>query len=173
MILEAQVRKAVSLAMALTIGALSPSAAQTSLSLLQSLPAAVQKQIENVRTACSEQLISEGEPDWVINPDDGLSLFTVSGRQAIMMVATIALLCLSEQGSRGVQTLSGKRVRPPLAGFVLGIRMNGRRGGRTSGSIRTLLSCPCRGRGRYADARCSPLRLREVLANASKGIPEG
>jgi hypothetical protein len=72
--------------------------AQTpSSSVLQSLPTEVQKNIEQVRTACREHLNAIGaDPSQPISPftpevrrvssgDDGLILFTVSGAQAVMV----------------------------------------------------------------------------------------
>ena len=80
-------KKTLLIATALTTSAytFSSGATQPSSSVLELLPAEVQKEIEGVRAACRGQLISEGDPDWIINTNDGLSLFTVSGRQAIMV----------------------------------------------------------------------------------------
>jgi hypothetical protein len=68
--------------------------AQSSSPILESLPAEVQKDIESVRAACREQLgyrksesfdpFASGVPR-VSSGDDGLSLFTVSGAQAVMV----------------------------------------------------------------------------------------
>jgi hypothetical protein len=70
---------------------------ETPSSLLQSLPAEVQKNIEQVRTACREYWNNIGaDPSQPISPftpevrrvssgDDGLILFTVSGTQAVMV----------------------------------------------------------------------------------------
>jgi hypothetical protein len=49
-------------------------------SILSALPAEVQNEIKDVRALCRES-----EPDVVIADDNGLSLFTVSGRRAIMI----------------------------------------------------------------------------------------
>jgi hypothetical protein len=86
------------LAILMTGGVRAQDPAETS--ILRSLPANVQKEIEDVRDACSEQLISEGEPDWVIHPDDGLSRFTVSGRQAIMI--NYGNVCGESKGWKGI-----------------------------------------------------------------------
>jgi hypothetical protein len=71
--------------------------AETPSSVLQSLPAEVQKNIEQVRTACREQLQGMGiDPSQPISPftpeerrvssgDEGLIQFTVSGVQAVMV----------------------------------------------------------------------------------------
>jgi hypothetical protein len=68
--------------------------AQSSSPILESLPAEVQKDIESVRAACREQLgyrksesfdpFVSGVPR-VSSGDDGLSLFTVSGKRAVMV----------------------------------------------------------------------------------------
>ena len=73
-------------------------AAQPSSSVLQSLPAEVQKQIEDVRAACREYLIDQNKDpnqSWmsstahrvesVSSGDDGLIQFTVSGALAVMV----------------------------------------------------------------------------------------
>ena len=75
--------------------------AKTPSSVLQALPAEVQKNIEEVRTACREYWNNIGaDPSQPISPlevaprvssgDDGLILFTVSGTQAVM-VSNLAL----------------------------------------------------------------------------------
>jgi hypothetical protein len=82
------VKKTLMIATALTTGAFSSVAAQPSSSVLQSLPAEVQKEIEDVRAGCREvPTVSSG--------DDGLILFTVSGAQAVM-VSDLELCGLSE-----------------------------------------------------------------------------
>jgi hypothetical protein len=77
------VNKTLMIATALMTGAFSSAAAQPSPSVLQSLPAEVQKNIEGVRFACRGHLVAEGEPDW--HPDGGLRLLTVSGLKAVMV----------------------------------------------------------------------------------------
>ena len=82
-------------AIVLTLAA-APARAETS--VLQSLPAEVQKDIEDVRAACRENLDARGadaSQSWisptahavasVSSGDDGLILFTVSGAQAVMV----------------------------------------------------------------------------------------
>ena len=93
-------KKTLLIAIALMTGAFSSVAAQPSSSVLQSLPAEVQKEIEGVRAACRKQLDYEGETSWVINPDDGLTLFTVSGRQAVMV--NNGTLCGVGKGWKGI-----------------------------------------------------------------------
>jgi hypothetical protein len=75
------------IAAALMTGALSSVAAQPSSSVLQSLPAEIQKDIETVRAACREHLADGNTEDqaWVIDDNDGLTTFTVSGRKAVMV----------------------------------------------------------------------------------------
>ena len=87
-------KKTVLIATALVTWALSPSAAQDTSSILQSLPAEVQKNIEDTRAACREYFTSIGidpsqsggyvEPR-VSSGDGGLMLFTVSGSQAVIV----------------------------------------------------------------------------------------
>jgi hypothetical protein len=76
-------------ALALSIWGLSPSEAQTTSSVLQSLPAEVQKQIEDVRAACREYLVAVQSTAHgvasVSSDDEGLRVFTVSGAQAVMI----------------------------------------------------------------------------------------
>jgi hypothetical protein len=94
------VNKTLMIATALMIGAFSSAAAQPSPSVLQSLPAEVQKQIEDVRAACREYLVAQDKDpnqSWmsstannnkvhsVSSGDDGLTRFTVSGAQAVMV----------------------------------------------------------------------------------------
>ncbi len=65
--------------------------AETPLPVLHSLPAEVQKNIEQVRTACREYWTGRGfeitpyGPGWVSSGDEGLIPFTVSGAQAVMV----------------------------------------------------------------------------------------
>ncbi len=83
--------------------------AKTASSILESLPAEVQKNIEEVRDRCREWWNERGEdPSQPIYPalvaprvssgDDGLILFTVSGAQAVMV---------SDQALCGGQCLKG------------------------------------------------------------------
>jgi hypothetical protein len=67
-----------------------------------------------VRAACRKQLDYEGETSWVINPDEGLTLFTVSGRQAVMV--NNGTLCGVGKGWKGI-TYSN-RGSSPLAIYV-------------------------------------------------------
>jgi hypothetical protein len=96
--LEATVKKTLMIATALMTGAFSSVAAQPSSSVLQSLPAEVQKEIEDVRAACRKYLDEMGidasqtwgTPDAnaipaVSSGDEGLEVFTVSGAQAVMV----------------------------------------------------------------------------------------
>jgi hypothetical protein len=69
-------------ATALTTSVLSPSAAQTTSSVLQSLPADVQKDIEETRASCRS--IDEIK-DKVTSGDEGLTQFTLRGRQAVLI----------------------------------------------------------------------------------------
>jgi hypothetical protein len=69
--------------------------AQSSSPILESLPAEVQKDIESVRAACREQLGADASQSWidpfangvfrVSSGDEGLTDFTVSGAQAVMV----------------------------------------------------------------------------------------
>jgi hypothetical protein len=66
--------------------------AETPSPVLQSLPAAVQKNIEQVRTACRAYWNDRGiadssdvQPYLVSSGDEGLIQFTVSGAQAVMV----------------------------------------------------------------------------------------
>jgi hypothetical protein len=94
------VKKALWIATALTTGAqpLSSGATQAPSSVLQSLPAEVQDDIERVRAGCREYLDAAGADasqsrispnatgqSRVSSGDDGLDLFTVSGAQAVMV----------------------------------------------------------------------------------------
>ena len=92
------VNKTLMVAAALITGAFSSVAAQPSSSVLQSLPIEVQKQIEDVRAACREYLLAQDKDpnqSWmsstaikvhsVSSGDDGLTQFTVSGAQAVMV----------------------------------------------------------------------------------------
>ena len=83
--------------------------AETPSPVLQSLPAEVQKNIEEVRTACREYWNDIGaDPSQPISPlavaprvssgDDGLILFTVSGAQAVMVSNLDALWWSVSQG---------------------------------------------------------------------------
>jgi len=67
--------------------ALSTGAAQEAASpVLQSLPAKVQKEIEDVRTYCRKHLVNANESQTrVFSGDEGLEVFTVSGVQAVMI----------------------------------------------------------------------------------------
>ena len=87
-------KKTLLIAAALTTWALSPSAAQETSSVLQSLPTEVQKNIEQVRTSCREYFAGMGVdpsqsipyvPPRVSSGDEGLNLFTLSGSQAVMV----------------------------------------------------------------------------------------
>jgi hypothetical protein len=86
-------------------------------SVLQALPAEVQKNIEEVRTACREYWNNIGaDPSQPISPlevaprvssgDDGLILFTVSGTQAVM-VSNLALC--GGQCLKGAVSAAGPR----------------------------------------------------------------
>src|SRR5438552_2962490 len=97
------VRKRVLIATALTIWAVSPSAAQDTSPVLNSLPTEAQKHIEEVRNACrewrkdrdldlSEPVSPSDVKPWILqvvpkvsSGDVGLILFTVSGAQAVMV----------------------------------------------------------------------------------------
>src|SRR5262245_20530640 len=59
-------------------------AAQKSASLVGSLPAEVQKDIEDIRARCRVHLVNADETR-VSSGDDGLEVFTVSGVQAVMI----------------------------------------------------------------------------------------
>jgi hypothetical protein len=78
---EATVRKALLIVTALMASAhaFSPVAAQPSSSVLQSLPAEVQKDIEETRARCQQAV------DNVPSGDVGLVTFTVSGKQAVLV----------------------------------------------------------------------------------------
>jgi hypothetical protein len=86
------VKKTLLIATALMTGALSPSAAQNTSPVLQSLPAEVQKNIEQVRTSCRAYWNDRGIADssdvlpfLVSSGDEGLISFTISGAQAVMV----------------------------------------------------------------------------------------
>ena len=103
-------------------------------SLLQSLPAEVQQQIEDVRAACREYLVSpdRAEPkdpnkSWmsstankvhsVSSGDDGLIQFTVSGAQAVMV---------SDLELCGGQCLRGPNCTPTTGGYSVAIYIRSR-----------------------------------------------
>jgi hypothetical protein len=67
--------------------ALSSGAAQEAASpVLQSLPAEVQKDIEDIRAYCRDHLVNANESQTrVPSGDEGLEVFTVSGVQAVMI----------------------------------------------------------------------------------------
>jgi len=71
----------------LMIGALSQGAAQNTSSVLQSLPAEVQKNIEEIRAGCREYLknVHDGTTGDYFSGDDGLVPFTLSGVPAVMV----------------------------------------------------------------------------------------
>jgi hypothetical protein len=75
------VNKTFMIASALMTGALSSVAAQPSSSVLQSLPAEVQKDIEETRTSC----MSFGDGTSVTSDDEGLLQFTLAGRKAVLV----------------------------------------------------------------------------------------
>ena len=71
----------------LMIGALSQGAAQNTSSVLQSLPAEVQKNIEEIRAGCREYLknVDDGTTGDNFSGDYGLEQFTLSGMPAVMV----------------------------------------------------------------------------------------
>src|SRR5271166_5717942 len=78
-------KKTLLVATALTTSAytFSSVAAQPSSSVLQSLPAEVQKDIEEQRTSCSSLSLSNGTP--VTSDDGGLIQFLLGGRKAVLV----------------------------------------------------------------------------------------
>jgi hypothetical protein len=86
---ETTVKKTLLIATAPTIWALLPSAAQDTSSVLHSLPAEVQKNIEEVRANCRAYWNNQGIADpsdfLVSSGDEGLISFTLSGAQAVMV----------------------------------------------------------------------------------------
>jgi hypothetical protein len=126
--------KTLMIATAMMTGAFSSAAAQPSSALLQSLPAEVQKQIEDVRAACREHLVSPDRTDnqdpnqsWmsstankmhsVSSGDDGLIRFIVSGAQAVMV--SHLELC-------GGQCLRGANCTPTTGGYSVAIYIRSR-----------------------------------------------
>jgi hypothetical protein len=85
--LEATVKKTLMIAIALMTGAFSSVAAQTESSVLQSLPAEVQKEIEDVRAACRviQPSTLPGGPPIVTSGDSGLIQFWLGGRKAVLV----------------------------------------------------------------------------------------
>jgi hypothetical protein len=92
------VNKTLMVASALMTGAFSSALAQPSSSVLQSLPAEVQRAIEDVRAACRTYLVAQDKDpneSWISSTangvagvssgDDALIQFTVSGAQAVMV----------------------------------------------------------------------------------------
>jgi hypothetical protein len=83
---EAAVKKTFLIATALMTGAFSSVAAQTESSVLQSLPAEVQKEIEDVRAACREiQPSTLPGASEVTSGDSGLIQFLLGGRKAVLV----------------------------------------------------------------------------------------